>query len=215
MEWEKSVPENFRNSPQFAFVEDNPDLPRVLLIGDSISIGYTLPVREFLGGAANVHRIPVNGRDTRAGVESLSSWLGKRRWDVVHFNFGLHDLKRLNEKGRLDATRPVQVPIDEYEANLESIVTALKAAGPKLIFALTTPVPEGAGGRQSGDAALYNETARGVMNRHGVTINDLHAGVLPCLSEYQKPKNVHFTREGSRFLGKKVAESIRLALDAK
>ena len=40
----------------FEPIQDNPALPRVLLIGDSISIGYTLPVRELLDGRANLHR---------------------------------------------------------------------------------------------------------------------------------------------------------------
>lgn len=41
-------------------VADDPDLPRVLLIGDSISIGYTKPTRQLLAGKANVHRVPSN-----------------------------------------------------------------------------------------------------------------------------------------------------------
>ena len=48
-------------SPAFAPVTDQPGLPRVLLIGDSISIGYTMTVRQELAGKANVHRIPENG----------------------------------------------------------------------------------------------------------------------------------------------------------
>ena len=46
--WEAMVPKYFENRPEFAFVEDDPALPRVLLIGDSISIGYTMPVRKRL-----------------------------------------------------------------------------------------------------------------------------------------------------------------------
>ena len=46
--------------PEFAPVVDDPALPRVLIIGDSISIGYTLPLRAALDGIANVHRPPTN-----------------------------------------------------------------------------------------------------------------------------------------------------------
>ena len=49
-----------------AQIQDTPGLPRVLLIGDSISIGYTLPVRRLLAGKANVHRIAVNANDLHA-----------------------------------------------------------------------------------------------------------------------------------------------------
>jgi hypothetical protein len=80
-------------------VADDPALPRVLLLGDSVSLGYTLAVRSLLAGIANVHR-PINTDGgpnancgpTVRGVESVSAWLsqhGSRSWDVVHFNFGL------------------------------------------------------------------------------------------------------------------------------
>ena len=52
----------------FAPVTDDPKLPRVLLIGDSISIGYTLPTRDFLKGKVNLHRIPTNGGPTTRGL---------------------------------------------------------------------------------------------------------------------------------------------------
>src|SRR5512137_1049512 len=86
----KSVP-----NPAFAKVEDVPGLPRVLLIGDSISIGYTVAVRDLLKAKANVHRIPVNGASTLNGLKNLDTWLGTSKWDVIHFNWGLHDLKYL------------------------------------------------------------------------------------------------------------------------
>src|SRR5882757_11342750 len=76
-----------------AEITDDPKLPRVLLIGDSISIGYTLDTRELLAGKANVHRIPTNGGPTTSGLANLDAWLGEGKWDVIHFNWGLHDLK--------------------------------------------------------------------------------------------------------------------------
>src|SRR6266446_6796002 len=72
--------------PAFAEVKDNPALPRVLLIGDSISIGYTVPTRDLLKGKANVHRIPENGGPTTVGLKNLTKWLGDGKWDVIHFN---------------------------------------------------------------------------------------------------------------------------------
>src|SRR5687768_13473590 len=72
-------------NPAFTEIKDDAALPRVLLIGDSISIGYTLPTRTRLQGKANVHRIPVNGGPTIRGLESLDQWLGTAKWDVIHF----------------------------------------------------------------------------------------------------------------------------------
>jgi len=60
--------------PALSAIEDVPGLPRVLLIGDSISIGYTIPTRKLLQGKANVHRIPVNGGPTTRGLEQIENW---------------------------------------------------------------------------------------------------------------------------------------------
>src|ERR1044072_2662283 len=124
------------SSPAFAPVVDQPGLPRVLLIGDSISIGYTTTVRKLLAGKANVHRIPENGADTANGLKKLDDWLGDSRWDVIHFNWGLHDLKDTPDGSR-------QVPIEAYERNLATLVARLKKTGARLIWASTTPVPDG------------------------------------------------------------------------
>ena len=70
------APKKRAPNPAFAPVQDVAGLPRVLLIGDSISIGYTLDVRELLKGKANVHRIPTNGGPTTNGLANLSKWLG-------------------------------------------------------------------------------------------------------------------------------------------
>ncbi len=96
-----------RSNSAMAPIKDAPGLPRVLLIGDSISIGYTVPTRAALKGKANVHRIPTNGGPTIRGVEQIDKWLGDGEWDVIHFNWGLHDLKYIDGKK--------QVPLDEYE----------------------------------------------------------------------------------------------------
>src|SRR3954471_24515888 len=87
-------------NPAFREIKDVAGLPRVLLIGDSISIGYTEPVRMLLSGTANVHRIPTNGATTANGVENLDSWVGTKHWDVIHFNFGLHDLRYMDNGNR-------------------------------------------------------------------------------------------------------------------
>jgi acyl-CoA thioesterase-1 len=79
-----------KSDPAFAPVKDDPKLSRVLIIGDSISIGYTVPTRELLAGVANVHRIPENGGPTINGIKKIDAWLGDSKWDVIHFNWGHH-----------------------------------------------------------------------------------------------------------------------------
>jgi len=192
--------------PAYAEVQDQPGLPRVLLIGDSISVGYTLPVRELLKGKANVHRIPENGGPTIRGLANLDQWLGGGKWDVIHFNWGLHDL-RIEENGSR------QVSLNDYEKNLGELVQRLKATGAKLIWASTTPVPEGrlSPPRTNNDVISYNRVAEKIMRENGVTIDDLYGFAMPRLAEIQQPENVHFHAEGSAKLAGQVAASILTA----
>jgi len=207
-----------RVNPVFAPITDDPSLPRVLLIGDSISIGYTLPVRKLLTGKANVHRIPTNARHTGIGLENIHEWLGDGKWDVIHFNWGLHDLcyrsSDAKTPGRKDKVNgKLDLTFEEYQKNLWKLVKILKATGAELIWASTTPVPDGEPGRFKGDEIRYNKAAEKIMKENGVMINDLYAHVLPKLSRIQQPNgNVHFTTEGSSYLAKKVTASILKAL---
>jgi len=192
--------------PAFAPVKDAPSLPRVLLIGDSISIGYTVAVQKELAGKANVHRAPTNCGPTIRGLEQIDQWLGDGRWDVIHFNFGLHDLKLIDGKH--------QVPLDQYEENLRGLVARLKKTGARLIWCSTTPVPESSSPpRSNADVLLYNAAARKIMETSGVATDDLYTFALPQLDKIQRPSNVHFTSEGSAVLAKQVAASIQQELE--
>ena len=205
------IPADDPRHPAAFPVEDRPELPRVLLIGDSISIGYTVTVREILDEAANVHRIPGNGTDTENGLNQIGAWLGEKPWDLIHFNFGLHDIKRIKD-GEMNVSGIRIRSVGDYERNLIRILDHLKSTGARLIFATTTPVPDGANGRLPGDEIECNAIASGIMAKAGVSINDLHAFVAPLLTQAQTPQNVHFTEVGSRLLGKEVARVILAAL---
>ena len=203
-------------NPVFAPVKDDPKLPRVLLIGDSISVGYTLPTRKFLKGKANLHRIPTNGGPTPKGLASIEAWLGTGKWDVIHFNWGLHDLKYMGPKGQnlfpKEKGGTPQVAIAAYEKNLEKLVVRLNKTGAKLIWRNTTPVPPGAKGRYVGDSIKYNTAAARVMKQHGVPTHDLFTMSKARMKELMLPANVHYTKGGSSVLGKDVARAIEAAL---
>jgi acyl-CoA thioesterase-1 len=201
----------------FAPIEEDPALPRVLLLGDSISIGYTLDVRKELKGTANVLRPAANCGPTTRGVANLDQWLGDGSWDVIHFNFGLHDLKYIGPSGdglaQVDAPQSrQQVPLPEYRKHLQQIVDRLQKTGATLIWCSTTPVPEGSRGRVQGDAAKYNAAALEIMQQEGIAVDDLFATATAKLAEIQRPANVHFTSAGSAYLAKQVAAEIRQAL---
>ncbi len=197
-------------APALLPVDDVPGLPRILLIGDSISIGYTREVRRRLVGRTNVHRPPDNCGPTVFGLEQLDSWLGSGRWDVIHFNFGLHDLKFMDANGTYIVPGPYDRPLAlpaEYAANLRAIVARLKRTDARLVFANTTPVPAGTVGRVEGSEVAYNTAAAQVMREAGVPINDLHALVV-AHPNFQLPKNVHFTPEGCAALADQVTATL-------
>ena len=198
-------------------IEDEPGLPRVLLVGDSISLGYTRPVRERLRGQANVHHPAENCGDTGRGLKKLATWLGDRPWDVIVFNFGLHDLKYLDAAGKYVSPSEGQqvTPLPRYEANLRELVSRLKKTGAKLFFATTTPVPDDSLGRVAHDERAYNETAQRVMADEKIPVVDLWSAIVPRQSDLQLPHNVHFTKEGYELLGDAVTANIRPLLPPK
>jgi lysophospholipase L1-like esterase len=176
------------------FVKDDPKLPRVLLIGDSVSRGYTQPTRKALEGKANVHRAPANCGPTASGLKNLEVWLGEGKWDVIHFNFGIHDRA---------------TPAADYVKRLEAIVARLEKTGAKLIWASTTPIPDNPAQKQTAASIVEkNALAAEVMKKHAIPTDDLFAAMTPRLAEFQPPLDVHFTGAGYDFLGTKVGESI-------
>lgn len=201
-------------------IEPNPELPIVLILGDSISIGYTLAVRKELAGKANVFR-PVNKNGQRAencqgttlGVKEIDRWLAGQEWDVIHFNWGLHDLKHVlpgSGKNSNSFDDPQQADPETYRKNLTELVGKLKATGATLIFATTTPYPDGVKpARRPADARRYNDIAREIMKANGIQVNDLYALVDGRLPELQKPKNVHFNPKGNAVIAAQVVEAIQ------
>ena len=173
------------------FVADDPELPRVLLIGDSVSRAYTQTVRKKLAGKANVHRAPANCGPTATGLKKLDIWLGDGNWDIIHFNFGIHDRN----------TR-----IADYADRLEQLIVRMKNTGAKLIFANTTPIPDVPNKRFTAAAIVErNAAAAKVMAKHGIAINDLYTAIAPRLAELQRPDDCHFTGPGNTYLGETVA----------
>ena len=181
-------------SSAWDFVKDDLKLPRVLLIGDSVSRGYTQPARKALEGKANVHRAPANCGPTASGLKNLDVWLGEGKWDVIHFNFGIHDRA---------------TPAADYVKRLEEIVVRLEKTGAKLIWASTTPIPDNPAQKQTAASIVEkNALAAEVMKKHGISTDDLFGAMTPRLQEFQPPLDVHFTGAGYDFLGATVGEAI-------
>lgn len=205
------------------------DKPRVLILGDSISIGYTSYVQKMMENEAVVMR-PTgtpnpktkkaraeNCAGTTKGINHIDRWLeiDGGNWDVIHFNFGLHDLKRVKPGGKNsnDPNDSRQAELDVYEKQFQEITDKLKATGATLIFATTTPYPAGVQPhRDPQDAERYNDVAKKIVIAHGGSINDLYAFALPKLKEIQQPMNVHFSAKGSQAFAEQVVKHLKAAI---
>lgn len=195
----------------------DPALPKILLIGDSISGGYEKGVKKRLEGKAVVVKNEGNAEWTGNGVKKIDAWLGDTRWDVIHFNWGLWDMygwKYFTEDRSPEA----------YAARLERLVTRMEATGAKLIWATTTPACTAAEKTMKKQfrqdvvitpeiQAKYQEAALQVMKRHNVQVNDLYNHMLPGLPTYSLgPDDVHFNDAGSHHLAKQVANVLEEAI---
>jgi hypothetical protein len=225
--WQKITGKKQSERPEFTYIVNDPNLANVLLYGDSISIGYTQAVRGKLQKETNVYRLYRNGGDSGSFINKMilmhntmqnekltQAWDFK--WDVIHFNVGLHDLKYVLN-GKLDKENGRQVStLSDYKNNLHAIVAYLQKLAPsaQLIFATTTPVPEGAKGRFTGDAKKYNQVALEVMEQYpSIIVNDLYNLSKPNQTQWWvEPSDVHYNEIGKNAQGAQVAKTISTAL---
>ncbi len=198
------------------------ELPRILLIGDSISIGYTPFVQAHLKGRAIVEHNPGNAQHTGTGLAKLDEWIGEKDWDIIHFNWGLWDLCYRHPDSELYGHRDkvngsLTHTVDQYKVNLDSIVTRLKKlSDAKLIFVTTTYVPPEEAGRFTADPLRYNRAAFSVMEKHGVEVNDIYAYSREVHREHGLgPDDVHFTEAGYAALSRPLATYLEAVLAAR
>ena len=185
----------------------------VLVIGDSISIGYTPFIKTALSPNVEVAHNPVNGGSTLRGMESMDKWLDNRDWDVILFNFGLHDMVHKDSSGKYDVVNgTIAVPLKEYRKNLEAIADKLNETTAKVMFVSTTMVPEGASGRKTASVPAYNEVALKVMKKKNIPVVDLYQPSLEIHPNNSKPKDVHYTPKGYELLAEILVKEIKEAL---
>jgi len=175
--------------------------PRVLLIGDSITLQYADSVRNELRDVAVVKNIPENGHTSAYVVKRLEDWIAEdrwyhrlyRRWSVIQFNAGLHDLIH-------------NVPAQDYRAALTKAADLLKQTKARVVFAETTFVPAGTPYRPEVQEE-FRKIADDVMRQAAIPICPLRS-----VQAEQIPVDVHFTANGSAALGRAVAECIKAEL---
>jgi lysophospholipase L1-like esterase len=162
-------------------------LPRVLLIGDSITQGYSSKVAETLKGKASVARLTTSKSiGDPALLAEVALVLGQARFDVVHFNNGLHGW------GYSEA---------EYERHFPELVAAIRKNAPqaKLIWATTTPIRTskdlGAIAEGTKRVLARNKIAERIVAREGIAVDDLY-GLVKDHPEYWSHDGVHFNGKG-------------------
>lgn len=165
-----------------------PSKPKVLIIGDSISLGYApfvvAQLKDF-----DVRHSSENAETTRNGIERLANWLRGGPWSMIVFNFGLHDMN-------------ARVSPEQHADNLRQIVRRLKKTGARLMFVSTTPVPVTIVSYGPEQMVGYRNAARAVMAEARIP-------VLELPEAEQKVGDVHFTAHGYATLADAVAAGIR------
>ena len=185
----------------WAYVKDDPALPRVLIIGDSISRSYTAPVRMALAGKANVHRAPANCGSTEKFFEHGEVWLtqnGSNQWDVVTVNFGIHDYGKKPEV---------------YTANLKKIIARLRETGAEVFWVRTTPWCQREDPADLDLSPSVNATADALIEEEGLELIDLHSVVQSRRAELQYGDHCHFKRSGTLLMALAISEAIGPFLD--
>lgn len=168
----------------------------LLLIGDSIRMGYQPLVTKLLEGRWIVRGPEENGGTSRNVLANLDAWAAQPA-DVVHINCGLHDLARSFE------STVNRVPRDEYAANVREVLGRLTARGGRIIWATTTPVIDEwhhlhkKFDRHEADVLAYNVVATTAAQGMGIPVDDLHA-VIEAAGREQclQPDGVHMIPAG-------------------
>ena len=205
---------------------DNPDLPRVLVIGDSISMNYHDAAKKALKGKANYYRIDGNGGPSTRGIQNIELWLGDYQqkgfhWDVIQFNFGLHDLLQSYDVEQ-KSYGAHKVSTEVYKQNLLKVISLLKQTNASLIWCSTTPVPNNSGssygGRRKGASQTYNNAALEVMSKYPeIGLTDLYSIVQKdsTFDQWKTGTNVHFKEQEQVVLGQAVAAAVMKALKSR
>jgi len=186
-------------------------MKKVILIGDSIRMGYCNYTKQYLADTAEVMFPAENCCSTQFMIWKSKTWsqmCPSEEVAAVQFNAGQWDTACW-----LYDSEPI-TSLNEYIKNLGILIRTYRKLYPnaKLIFATTTPMnpvnPETENPRTTETIAEYNAAAVKLMNENGIPVNDLFA----IANEWDGSKFVdycHLTAEGYDILGKATADFIR------
>ncbi len=185
-------------------------MKKVLLLGDSIRMGYDSIVKELLKEAYEVYYDDLdNGRFTAYTLWQANQMFAKYgHFDVVHWNNGYWDMH---------AEAPMKEPIStigEYKHMLRRIIKLCKENSDRIIFATTLPVlpPDETRSYGNDTVIAYNSAAREVMEEEHIEINDLYSRIYKEENFAKCADRLHLTEAGYRICAEQIAQKIRQAL---
>ena len=190
---------------------------KVLLIGDSIRMGYDKYVKNYLSDSCEVYYPKDNCRFAQYTLRHLSDWksgFNGDDLDLIHWNVGLWDTLELYNDGCL-------TPPEFYAFFIEKICKRIKVLFPKakVIFATSTPVIESRftephfSKRLNSNVKKYNNIAVEICQKHGFAVNDLYSLVENVPEEYYSDMTPLYTPEGTQLLTDAVIKAICDTLD--
>jgi hypothetical protein len=182
----------------FPHVNDTCHLPRVLLIGDSITRAYFDAVDKLLAGKAMCSRICTSRCvGDPALLEEIATFGHREKYAVVHFNNGMHGFANSEA---------------DYAKGLPDFVATVQKTAPeaKLIWASTTAVRKDCAGTNNDRIKERNHIASELVSKLAIAVDDQFA--LTVDHPEWHADAIHFGSVGVDAQAAQVAQSISQAL---
>ena len=204
-------------------------MKNVLLIGDSIRLGYQALVGDLLGKNVRIYAPEENCRFTKFALWGMFSWIegfGCPKIDAGHFNTGIWDLHRCTADGE-NFSSP-----EEYGRDIRRLAIQMKSYTEKVCFANIIPGGSGLDREEeinplintdagfvkvrltapmnewNADVVRYNRVSEAVMKDMGIPVNDMYSALAADTEKYIGADGIHPTAEGFELLAKMTAEKI-------
>lgn len=182
-------------------------MKKILLLGDSIRMGYQESVKKELGSSFDCRFSAENGRFAKFTLNELDRIFEEcckdGNPDLIHWNNGLWDSAIVCREDGI-FTDP-----DEYEKYMRLLIRELRKRSGKVVFATTTPVRSGSLNQKLEYIRCLNARILPVMKSENIPVNDLYSFVEPEMETLIGPDCIHLTESGRAKVGKEVADFIR------
>lgn len=155
--------------------------PQALVIGDTIYAAPATTAQALMKDRVDLFYSKFGSYDSATAIENFDKLLDGKKWDLIHFNFGINDL--MYKAPGIKSIRAMHKDVggvrvaspEQYEKNLRELVKRFRAHGAKVIWGSTTPIVGSNGVLDEGSEIAYNKIAAKVMADNNITINDMHS----------------------------------------